>query len=78
MAQDEACFGRISTTKRSWAPKQIRPLTLRQIVREYTYVYAVVAPQEGKMVSLILPFAASSLYDLFSPFQNGILERRLV
>ena len=33
MAQDEACFGRISTIIRSWAPKHIRPLTPRQIGR---------------------------------------------
>ncbi len=65
MAQDEACFGRISTTKRSWTPKHIRPLTPRHIVREYTYVYAVVAPKEGKMVSLILPFADTSMMNLF-------------
>ena len=65
MAQDEACFGRISTTRRSWAPKHIRPLTPRHIVREYTYVYAVVAPHEGKMVSLILPFADTSMMNLF-------------
>ncbi len=65
MAQDEACFGRISTTRRSWAPKPIRPLTPRQIVREYTYVYAVVAPKEGKMVSLILPFADTAMMNLF-------------
>jgi hypothetical protein len=29
--------------KRSWAPKHIRPLVPHQIVREYTYAYAVVA-----------------------------------
>jgi hypothetical protein len=65
MAQDEACFGRISTTRRSWAPKHIRPLIPRQIVREYTYVYAVVAPKEGKMASLILPFADTAMMNLF-------------
>jgi transposase len=65
MAQDEACFGRISTLIRSWAPKPLRPLTPRQIVREYTYVYAAVAPKEGKMVSLILPFADTSMMNLF-------------
>jgi hypothetical protein len=65
MAQDEACFGRISTTRRSWAPKPIRPLTPRHIVREYTYVYAVVAPKEGKMVSLILPSADTSMMNIF-------------
>jgi transposase len=65
MAQDEACFGRLSTTRRSWAPKQIRPLTPRHSVRAYTSVYAVGAPNEGKMVSLILPFADTSMLNLF-------------
>jgi len=65
MAQDEACFGRISTIGRSWAPKHIRPLTPRQIVREYTYVYAVVSPKEGKMTSLILSSADTSMMNIF-------------
>ena len=34
-------------------------------MREYTYVYAVVAPNEGKMVSLILPFADTAMMNLF-------------
>jgi transposase len=65
MAQDEACFGRISTIIRSWAPKPIRPLTPRDIVREYIYVYTAVAPKEGKIVSLILPYANTSMMNLF-------------
>src|SRR6266487_1881071 len=65
MAQDEACFGRISTIIRSWAPKHIRPLTPKQIVREYIYAYAVVAPKDGKMTSLILPSADTSMMNLF-------------
>jgi transposase len=65
MAQDEACFGRISMVRRSWAPKPIRPLVHHQIVREYIYVYAVVAPKEGKMTSLILPAADTSMMNLF-------------
>ncbi len=65
MAQDEACFGRISITRRSWVPKHLRPLIPRQLVREYTYVYAVVAPEEGKMTSLILPSADTAMMNLF-------------
>jgi transposase len=65
MAQDEACFGRICISRRSWAPKHIRPRIPRQIVREYIYVYAVVAPKEGKMTSLILPCADTSMMNLF-------------
>lgn len=65
MAQDEACFGRISMVKRSWAPKHIRPLVPNQMIREYTYAYAVVAPKEGKMTSLILPTADTAMMNLF-------------
>jgi transposase len=65
MAQDEACFGRISTLRRSWCPKPLRPLVPRQIVREYTYVYAAIAPGEGKMASLILPRANTSMMNIF-------------
>src|SRR6266496_3111023 len=56
---------RISTIRSSWAPKHIRPLTPRQVIREYTYVYVVVAPKEGKMASLILPSADTSMMNLF-------------
>src|SRR5438045_3426755 len=65
MAQDEACFGRISTLRRSWAPKHIRPRSPHQIIREYTYVYAAVAPKIGKMDSLILPYANTSMMNIF-------------
>ena len=65
MAQDAACFGCISTIRRSWAPKHMRPLTPRQVIREYIYVYAVVAPKDGKMTSLILPSADTSMMNLF-------------
>lgn len=65
MAQDEACFGRISIPKRSWAPKHIRPLVPRQIVREYTYVYAAVAPKTGEMTSLILPSTNTAMMNIF-------------
>ena len=43
----------------------MRPRSPRQIVREYTYVYAAVAPQEGKMTSLILPKADTAMMNLF-------------
>jgi transposase len=65
MAQDEGCFGRISTPRRSWAPKGIRPLVPRQIVREYVYVYAAIAPKTGEMTSLILPYANTTMMSLF-------------
>ncbi len=65
MAEDEGRFGRISQPRRAWAPAGIRPRSPRQIVREYTYVYAAVAPHEGKMTSLILPRADTAMMNLF-------------
>jgi hypothetical protein len=65
MAEDEGCFGRISVPRRAWAPPGIRPRSPRQVVREYLYVYAAVAPEMGKMTSLILPTADTAMMNLF-------------
>jgi transposase len=65
MAQDEGCFGRVSVPQRAWAPEYIRPQVPRQIVREYTYVYAAVAPKEGKMTFLILPYTNTEMMNMF-------------
>ena len=65
MSQDEARFGRISTPRRCWAPPGMRPQVPSQVVREYTYVYAAVAPQRGLMTSLVLPRADTAMMNLF-------------
>jgi len=65
MAEDEGRFGRISIPRRAWTPPGVRPRAPRQMVREYTYVYAAVAPAEGKMTSLILPTANTVMMQLF-------------
>jgi transposase len=65
MAQDEGCFGRISRAKRCWAPPKMRPSAPAQVVREYTYVYAAVAPASGQMISLILPETSTAMMNLF-------------
>ena len=65
MAQDEGCFGRISRPQRCWAPPGVRPHVPSQVVREYTYVYAAVAPKEGLLTSLILPEASTEMMNLF-------------
>ncbi len=65
MAEDEGCFGRLSIPRRAWAPPGIRPHAPHQVIREYSYVYAAVAPAEGKMTSLILPSADTEMMNLF-------------
>lgn len=65
MAQDEGCFGRISRAKRCWVPPGVRPHVPAQVVREYTYAYAAVAPTLGQMVALILPEASTMMMNRF-------------
>lgn len=65
MAEDEGCFGRLSIPRRAWAPPGIRPQAPRQLVREYTYVYAAVAPAEGQRTSLVLPSSDTEMMNLF-------------
>jgi transposase len=65
MAQDEGCFGRVSIPKRAWAPAHVRPQVPRQIVREYVYAYAAVAPEDGRMTFLILPYSDTEMMNIF-------------
>ncbi len=65
MAEDEGRFGRVSIPRRAWAPPGIRPRAPRQLVREYTYVYAAIAPAEGKMTAFVLPTANTAMMQLF-------------
>ena len=65
VAQDEARFGRISDTRRAWAPEKTRPISPRQIIRKYVYVYAAVCPKLGKMTSLILPWTNTDMMNIF-------------
>jgi hypothetical protein len=65
MAQDEGRFGRISIPKRAWAPPGVRPRAPRQVIRQSSYVFAAVAPEQGLMTSLILPSADTAMMNLF-------------
>jgi hypothetical protein len=65
MFQDEGRFGRISDPRRCWAPEGIRPDVPRQIVREYTYVFAAVSPHDGTLDSLILPEVNTQMMSFF-------------
>ena len=65
MVQDEARFGRITQPRRCWAPRGMRPCTPRQIVREAIYAFTAIAPQYGKMISLILPTANTDMMEIF-------------
>ena len=65
MFQDEARFGRINKIKRCWAPAKIRPEVVKQIIREYTYVYGAISPLDGKSDFLTLPYMRADLMEIF-------------
>lgn len=65
MFQDEARFGRISDTRRCWAPKGVRPKVPCQIVREYVYAYSAASPHDGELFSLILSETNAASMSIF-------------
>ena len=65
LAADEGRFGRLGQVMRAWCPPGIRPVVGQQIVREYIYAYAAVAPALGKMTALVLPYANTQMMNIF-------------
>lgn len=63
--QDEARFGRMDNPAYCWAPKGVRPAVKSQRVRESTYVYGCVCPQDGDLFSMILPYADTDRMEYF-------------
>jgi len=63
--QDEARFGRMDNPAYCWAPRGVRPAVASQRVRQSTYVYGAVSPQDGDLFSLILPFADTAGMEMF-------------
>ena len=64
MAEDEGRFGLMNALRRCWAPKPLRPIVARQMVRESLYVFAAVCPQLGHVTALLLPYANSHMMTL--------------
>ena len=65
MAQDEGRFGRLGQVMKAWCPAGDRPLVPKQVIRDYVYAYAAIAPELGKMTSLVLPYANTEMMELF-------------
>ena len=63
--EDEARFGRMSNPIRCWAPAGCRPEVPTHRVREYTHVFGSVCPQDGELISLILPHADTAAMSLY-------------
>lgn len=73
--QDEGRFGRMASPASCWAPHGMRPDLPLQRVREYTYVYSAICPEDGDVFSLILPYSDALtmqvFIDEFSKHLNG-------
>ncbi len=65
MFSDEGRFGRITDPHGCWCPKGMRPVTHCQIIREYTYAYAALSPDDGELDTLILPNMYTSTFSVF-------------
>ena len=78
MVQDEGRFGRISRPKRCWAPPGIRPHASSQVVREWVYIFAAVAPGAGLLTSLVLPSANTARMNLFLEHVSQSLENYFI
>jgi hypothetical protein len=65
MFEDEARFGRMSDPIRCWAPLGCRPQVSTHRVRQYTHVFGSVCPQDGELISLILPHADTAAMSLY-------------
>lgn len=65
MAADEGRFGRTGEILGCWCPRGFRPIIHRQVVRQYIYAYAAVAPSLGRMSCLLLPRANTLMMNLF-------------
>jgi transposase len=65
MAQDEGHFGRLGQVMKAWCPAGHRPLVPKQGIRDYVYAYAAIAPEMGKMTTLVLPYANTEMMELF-------------
>lgn len=53
--EDEASFGRISETRRCWAPPGVRPTVPHQYVRDHLQALAAVCPMDGRMSWSLAP-----------------------
>jgi transposase len=65
MFTDEARFGRINRPRPCWAPKGVRPGVAAQLIREYTYLYGAVCPEDGTCVFLIMPASDTECFQIF-------------
>ena len=62
---DEGRFGLIDSLSGCWAPPGVRPEVLMKFTRQYLYGFCAVCPTDGRMVSLVLPWANTEAMSVF-------------
>lgn len=72
--EDEASFGRISDHRRCWAPLWERPVVGRPVIREYVYTIAAVCPDDGDIISLIMPWVDAEVMSIFLAYASRKLN----
>ena len=65
MFTDEARFGRINSPRPCWAPRGVRPEVAAQMVREFTYLFGGVCPQDGTCAYLVMPSPDTACFQIF-------------
>jgi hypothetical protein len=60
------------------APPGMRPHAPAQMVREYVYAYAAVAPAQGQMISLILPETSTAMMNLFLDHVSQVFSKYFI
>jgi transposase len=65
MFTDEARFGRINSPRPCWAPQGVRPEVAAQMVREFTYLFGAICPQDGTCAYLVMPAADTVCFQIF-------------
>ena len=79
MFQDEAGFGRINKPKRCWRGPGVRPSIPCHHIREYKRLYGAVAPNEGELCSLVMPFTNTACMNVFlSELSKAYPERYIL
>ncbi len=73
MVQDEGRFGRVNILRGCWAPKQVRPVVAKQVVRESFYVYAGICTNVRSWGALALKYYPMQIqkFILFYTRNNG-------
>jgi transposase len=62
---DEGRFGLIDAMSGCWAPPGVRPEIPMKFTRQYLYGFCAVSPVDGRMVSLVLPWANTQAMSVF-------------